>query len=231
MSITGQEISGDVIYQMSVTADASGIKLSGDADTPGNSKYYGTSGAGAKGYHDLPVAGAWDGDLADVDFTTGTDIGADLADTDEIIVGDDSAAQAPRVSALSRLWTYVLAKIAATLVRFTTGYVEGGASSLTSITSGSTITVPLDGRTWEGVLPSNVTLAVDVSHLSGAEVGFSVLHLEQDANGYDVTSFPATWFVIGDSAMPTTSGQKLALLLERTPSGDIHMTGTTPVVP
>ena len=49
------ELKGDVITQMSVTADASGVKLSGDAATPGNSKYYGTDGSGTKGFYDLPT--------------------------------------------------------------------------------------------------------------------------------------------------------------------------------
>lgn len=44
----------NVFTQMSITSDASGIKLDGDAATPGNSKYYGTSAAGTKGYHALP---------------------------------------------------------------------------------------------------------------------------------------------------------------------------------
>src|SRR5262249_60833954 len=42
--------------QMSVTVDGSGLKLSGDATTPGNSKYYGTDGTGTKGYFALPAA-------------------------------------------------------------------------------------------------------------------------------------------------------------------------------
>jgi hypothetical protein len=48
------EISASVKTQMSITSDSSGIKLDGDADTPGNSKYYGTNASGTKGYHDLP---------------------------------------------------------------------------------------------------------------------------------------------------------------------------------
>lgn len=44
----------DVKTQQSITSDASGIKLSGDSATPGNSRYYGTSAAGTKGYHVLP---------------------------------------------------------------------------------------------------------------------------------------------------------------------------------
>ncbi len=39
--------------QMSVTSDASGLKLSGDATTPGSSQYYGTNGSGTKGYFAL----------------------------------------------------------------------------------------------------------------------------------------------------------------------------------
>jgi hypothetical protein len=36
--------------QMSVTADASGLKLDGDSASPGNSKVYGTDGSGVKGW-------------------------------------------------------------------------------------------------------------------------------------------------------------------------------------
>ena len=41
--------------QMSITSDASGIKLVNDASTPGNEKYYGTDGTGVKGFFDLPT--------------------------------------------------------------------------------------------------------------------------------------------------------------------------------
>lgn len=40
--------------QMSVTVDGSGLKLSGDAATPGNSQYYGTDSGGTKGFFALP---------------------------------------------------------------------------------------------------------------------------------------------------------------------------------
>ncbi|HAO34045.1 MAG TPA: hypothetical protein DCQ84_13985 [Candidatus Competibacteraceae bacterium] len=42
--------------QQSITADASGLKLAGDAAAPGNSRLYGTDGAGAKGWFAQPVA-------------------------------------------------------------------------------------------------------------------------------------------------------------------------------
>jgi len=41
----------DVIKQMSITSDASGLKLSGDATSPGTSYFYGTNGAGTKGWY------------------------------------------------------------------------------------------------------------------------------------------------------------------------------------
>src|SRR3989338_4786609 len=40
--------------QMSITHDASGYRLSGDAGSPGNSKYYGTDGSGTKGFYAVP---------------------------------------------------------------------------------------------------------------------------------------------------------------------------------
>jgi hypothetical protein len=46
------------------------LSLIGDAASPGNSKYYGTDGGGAKGFHDLPT-GSGSGDVASVFGRTG----------------------------------------------------------------------------------------------------------------------------------------------------------------
>jgi len=51
-------ITAAVISQMSITADASGLKLSGDSSSPGNSKLYGTDGGGTKGWYDQPTSGS-----------------------------------------------------------------------------------------------------------------------------------------------------------------------------
>jgi len=51
------QITADVKTQMSLTSDASGLKLSGDATTPGSTKYYGTDGGGTKGYFSFPASG------------------------------------------------------------------------------------------------------------------------------------------------------------------------------
>jgi hypothetical protein len=50
-------IAADVRTQMSVASDASGVRLSGDEAVPGNDQYYGTDGAGTKGFHSLPTGG------------------------------------------------------------------------------------------------------------------------------------------------------------------------------
>jgi hypothetical protein len=55
LTLTGQDISAAVRTQQSITSDTSGIKLSGDSASPGNSRYYGTDGGGTKGYHALPT--------------------------------------------------------------------------------------------------------------------------------------------------------------------------------
>lgn len=75
-------LSADVRRQMSITADASGLLLLGDVAAPGNAFYYGTNGAGVKGWHLLPVppaaysdeqaqdaVGAMLVDTATIDFT------------------------------------------------------------------------------------------------------------------------------------------------------------------
>jgi hypothetical protein len=61
-----------------------------------------------KAYVDTQVAGVagWDGDITDADIAGGTDIGADLADADLLIV-DDGATGTIRKTALSRIRTYI----------------------------------------------------------------------------------------------------------------------------
>jgi len=49
------ELKADVKKQMSITSDASGIKLSGDATSPGNNQVYGTNGSGTKGWKADPT--------------------------------------------------------------------------------------------------------------------------------------------------------------------------------
>lgn len=61
-------ISADVITQLSITSDASGIKLVNDETSPGNTKYYGTNGSGVKGFYSIPAVGAT-GDIQSTSFS------------------------------------------------------------------------------------------------------------------------------------------------------------------
>lgn len=55
--IISDQTSLRTVQQMSITVDGSGLKLSGDAASPGNSQYYGTNSGGTKGYNALPASG------------------------------------------------------------------------------------------------------------------------------------------------------------------------------
>lgn len=66
-------ITADVRTQMSLTSDASGVKLSGDSATPGNSKLYGTDGSGVKGWYDQPATTYTDEEAQDAVGTILTD--------------------------------------------------------------------------------------------------------------------------------------------------------------
>lgn len=53
----GNTITAVTKQQMSITSDASGLKLSGDAASPGNNKVYGTDASGIKGWKNDPAGG------------------------------------------------------------------------------------------------------------------------------------------------------------------------------
>jgi hypothetical protein len=57
-TLTGQALSSAARLQMSLTSDASGIRLVGDSASPGNNKVYGTNGSGAKGWYDAGSGGS-----------------------------------------------------------------------------------------------------------------------------------------------------------------------------
>lgn len=54
----GNTITAVTKQQMSITSDASGLKLSGDAASPGNNKVYGTDASGVKGWKNDPAGGS-----------------------------------------------------------------------------------------------------------------------------------------------------------------------------
>jgi len=101
LSISGQQISGDTIQQMSITSDASGLKLVSDATSPGANKVYGTDGSGVKGWKADPSGSLTSTSVA---FTDGDTVrrvtvtDAAVGATDKIVasirrpdIADDSA--------------------------------------------------------------------------------------------------------------------------------------------
>jgi hypothetical protein len=157
---------------------------------------------------------AWDGDIADINLDGGTDIGADLADADLVLV-DDGAAGTNRKSAISRIWTYILAKIAANNVTFNT-YVEDD----NTISFSATPTFPIDGRIHAITLTGNIT---SIS-TSGTAPSNSTIYLTQDGTGGRTVTWPSAWKWPDGTAltMPSTAGDVAELVLRTDPSGTVY---------
>ncbi len=85
------QITADVRLQMSLTSDASGVKLVNDSASPGNLKLYGTDGTGVKGWYDQPSgSGLSDGDYGDITVSgggTSMQIDPGVVDTTELADG------------------------------------------------------------------------------------------------------------------------------------------------
>lgn len=134
--------------------------------------------------------------IADINLDGGTDIGADLVDADLILV-DDGAGGTNRKSALSRVWTYITAKITAGIAPLLTSYKE----TVYAITDGAAFEInPANG--------SIQTITLGASRSPAATnfaAGHSITLMVNDGTAYTITWPSVTW--VGGSA-PTlaTSG-------------------------
>ena len=115
-----------VKLQMSVTSDASGVKLSGDASTPGNSKYYGTDGSGAKGYHTLPTASAAEVRTMTAGETTGASKLVYISASDTVMLADANTSAKAAIG-------FVITSI----TNAATGSVYLGPGIITGLTGGT----------------------------------------------------------------------------------------------
>jgi hypothetical protein len=68
------------VIKNSLEIDTAKMQLVNDEDAPGNSQYYGTDGAGAKGYHDFPAAAAHDLGGASHNADTLADLNTKISD-------------------------------------------------------------------------------------------------------------------------------------------------------
>ncbi len=66
--VPGVSAQANAVKQLSITSDASGLKLVGDVSAPGNWYFYGTNGSGVKSYYLLPVD--TDATITTTDVTT-----------------------------------------------------------------------------------------------------------------------------------------------------------------
>ena len=134
--------------------------------------------------------------IADINLDGGTDIGADLVDADLILV-DDGAGGTNRKSALSRVWTYITAKITAGIRPLFLSYKE-------------TVYTITDGAAFE-IDPANgsiqlITLGASRSPAAtNFAAGHAITLMVNDGSAYTITWPSVTW--VGGSA-PTlaTSG-------------------------
>jgi acyl CoA:acetate/3-ketoacid CoA transferase alpha subunit len=143
----------DLLTQMSVTADASGIKLVNDSGAPGNTKLYGTDGAGVRGWFAQPAAIS-DGDKGDITVSGG---GATWTIDADVV----TYAKMQNISATSRVLGRKTAGAGDT-EELTTSEVLDFASA----TNGN-ILARISG-TWVG-LPNTVSGAVLWSNTAGAD--------------------------------------------------------------
>jgi uncharacterized protein YjbI with pentapeptide repeats len=111
------------------------------------------SSTGAAVWVSTTVAAAgWDGDLTDVDWATGADVGADLAAGDQIVVADNSDSDNPKRATMARVKKYAAKVQTASYAANRTltsdechGYIvymtATGTLTLPAVTDGMSVTV------------------------------------------------------------------------------------------
>lgn len=128
-----------------------------------------------------------------LDFSATTDIGADLADADEIMVSDGGGNTTRRKSAMSRVWDYIKAKIDA-------GQTWSGAQVFDSTTR------PTSAGTGTPASNSLITLADAMSYSDNYFP--MVATFSASGSGHSITSGPCNT-TLGWSASPTAGGSYL----------------------
>jgi len=142
---------------------------------------------GPEGPQGLPGSD-WDGDITDIDKTSGDDIGEAIVDDDQGLIHNTSANTWARF-AWSAVWTYISSKIAAAQVAFST-YLY--ANDTASISSG-TLTLPIDGKTRAVSWNANITAIITTGSLAYSD---TTVVLTMDGTLRTV-AWPASWLWLG----------------------------------
>lgn len=178
---------------------------------------------------------SWNGDITDINLVGGADIGADLTDTDLILVNN-------RKSVVSRIWTYVYTKIAAltdisswasvldeddmasdSATRVPTqqsvkAYVDTKTDRPVWKTLTGTLSVPLDGGYYEYQIPagSNETLAYTLPANDASTKQYdALLKVTSPAAGTETITIPSGWGKLGplDAISLTAGDQPIFIVL------------------
>jgi hypothetical protein len=145
-------ISAAVKKQMSLTSDSSGLKLSGDSATPGNDKYYGTDGSGAKGFYPLPTGGG-SATLVKPGNTNYTAAAAEQAIVYETTLTGNRTVTIPTASGNTGLRITIANFQTATflvLLSSSSSILLNGAA-VSQLSKGDWITIMSDGTVWQVV--------------------------------------------------------------------------------
>lgn len=153
-----------VITQLSLTSDASGVKLSGDAASPGNRKYYGTDGGGTKGFHALPSAGS--GTVTQVSVTTANGVSGTVA-TDTTTPAISLTLGAITPSSVAAVGTVTGSNLSGTNTGDQTS-VTGNAGTATTLQTARNI----NGVSFNG--SADITVTAAAGTLSGATLAAGV---------------------------------------------------------
>lgn len=153
----------NVKTQMSVTSDASGVKLSGDATTPGNSKLYGTDGSGVKGWYAQPSGGGGT-------VTTNGTLDGDGSGGDPLKIAQQLAAESEVL-----MWTGAT-------------WEPSWGNPYTFVTSGATITTAIN-EILIGTISANITMGLPTCDATTNGKHFKFLRNGTD--GFSVTFDPA----------------------------------------
>jgi hypothetical protein len=147
-------IVASVKFQLSIDADASGIRLVNDVASPGNVQYYGTDGFGTKGFHPVPAVGSV-GDIQETSFSA----------ADNQVAATDVTGLVFAAGAVRGFKALVTVEIDATADLFE-------AFELVGINKGGSFDMAISSVGDDSSITLSITAAGQVQYTSGTAAGF-----------------------------------------------------------